>query len=120
MAGCFFIKKGEKSFKFLNEWFDVFNNRFDLVDDTPSKTKNLKGFIENRHDQSVFSLLCKKYKLYSLSAYECEWAYLNNERTWIHTKESPFLAKRDLKYSIFKRFLNRQKKTFNRLKIKIK
>jgi len=115
MAGCFFIKKTEESFKFLNEWLDVFNKRFDLADDTPSKIKNLNGFLENRHDQSIFSLLCKKYNLSSLSAYECEWAYLNNERTWIHTKDSPLLAKRDLKYNVFRRFLNRQKKTFNRI-----
>ena len=101
---------------FINEWLDVFYKRFDLVDDTVSKLKNLNGFIENRHDQSVFSLLCKKNNLKSFSAYECDWAYLNNERTWIHNKESPFLAKRDLKFNIFKRFYNRQKKTLLRKK----
>ena len=116
MAGCFFVKKTKNSMSFINEWLDIFYKRFDLVDDTVSKLKNLNGFIENRHDQSVFSLLCKKYNLESFSAYECDWAYLNNERTWIHNKESPFLAKRDLKYNIFKRFYNRQKRTLRRKK----
>ena len=116
MAGCFFIKKSKKSISFINEWLDIFYKRFDLVDDTESKLKNLNGFLENRHDQSVFSLLCKKYNLQSFSAYECDWAYLNNERTWIHNKKSPFLAKRDLKYGILKRFYNRQKKTLLRKK----
>jgi len=116
MAGCFFIKKSKKSIRFINEWLDIFYKRFDLVDDTDSKLKNLNGFLENRHDQSVFSLLCKKYNLQSFSAYECDWAYLNNERTWIHNKKSPFLAKRDLKYGILKRFYNRQKKTLLRKK----
>lgn len=116
MAGCFFIKKSKKSISFINEWLDIFYKRFDLVDDTDSKLKNLNGFLENRHDQSVFSLLCKKYNLQSFSAYECDWAYLNNERTWIHNKKSPFLAKRDLKYGILKRFYNRQKKTLLRKK----
>ena len=119
MAGCFFLKKDKNSISFINEWLDIFYKRFDLVDDTESKLKNLNGFIENRHDQSVFSLLCKKYNLKSFSAYECDWAYLNNERTWIHNKKSPFLAKRDLKFNIFKRFLNRQKKNFKRLLRKI-
>tara|TARA_B100000989_G_scaffold201606_1_gene152536 strand:- start:434 stop:1333 length:900 start_codon:yes stop_codon:yes gene_type:complete len=116
MAGCFFIKKSKKSISFINEWLDIFYKRFDLVDDTDSKLKNLNGFLENRHDQSVFSLLCKKYNLQSFSAYECDWAYLNNERTWVHNKKSPFLAKRDLRYGILKRFYNRQKKTFLRKK----
>ena len=116
MAGCFFIKKNKNSMSFIDEWLDVFYKRFDLIDDTVSKLKNLNGFIENRHDQSVFSLLCKKNNLKSFSAYECDWAYLNNERTWIHNKKSPFLAKRDLKFNIFKRFYNRQKKTLLRKK----
>ena len=118
-AGCFFIKKHEKSINFINEWIEVFQKRFDLIDDTPSKIKNYSEFIENRHDQSVYSILCKKYKLKSFSAFECDWVYLNNERSWQHNKLSPILAKRDLRYGIFKRFINRQKKTYRRLKKKI-
>jgi len=114
-AGCFFIKKTDTSIKFLDEWLSIFDKNFKLIDDSPSIKKNLVGFEENRHDQSVYSLLCKKYKLKSFSAYECEWVYLNNERTWQHNKDCPILAKRDLKYSIFKRFLKRQKKNFRRL-----
>ena len=114
-AGCFFLKKTETSINFLNEWIEVFEKRFDLIDDTTSKTSNHKDFIENRHDQSVYSLLCKKYKLESFSAFECDWAYLDNERTWEHNKNSPILAKRDLEYSILKRFFNRQKKNIKRL-----
>ena len=59
-AGNFFIKKTDDSIKFINEWLNVFYERFDLIDDTPSKIKNHRDFIENRHDQSVFSILCKK------------------------------------------------------------
>ena len=114
-AGCFFIKKTDTSINFLDEWLSIFDKNFKLIDDSPSIKKNLVGFEENRHDQSVYSLLCKKYKLKSFSAYECEWVYLNNERTWQHNKDCPILAKRDLKYSIFKRFLKRQKKNFRRL-----
>ncbi len=114
-AGSFFIKKNDFSIKFVNEWLNIFYERFDLVDDTPSKIKNYDGFVENRHDQSVYSLLCKKYKLTSLSAYECDWAISENKRTWQHNKYNPILAKRDLEYNIFKRFFNRQKKTYKRI-----
>ena len=118
-AGNFFIKKTDDSIKFIKEWLNIFYERFDLVDDTTSKIKNHKDFIENRHDQSVFSILCKKNNLDSLSAYECDWAILNHKRTWDHNIDSPILAKRDLDYGILKRFLNRQKKTFKRIKRKL-
>jgi len=114
-AGCFFIKKTNLSIKFLDEWLSIFDKNFQLIDDTPSIKKNLTGFQENRHDQSVYSLLCKKYNLKSFSAYECEWAYLNKERTWQHNQDFPILAKRDLKYNILTRFLKRQKKNLRRL-----
>lgn len=116
MAGCFFIKKCDESVNFVNEWLDIFYKRIDLVNDTQSKIKNLNGFLENRHDQSVFSILCKKYNLMSFSAYECDWAYLNNKRTWIHNKTSPLIARRDLQYNLLRAFLNRQKKNFLRRK----
>ena len=116
MAGCFFIKKCDESIHFINEWLEIFYKRIDLVNDAQSKLKNLNGFLENRHDQSVFSILCKKYNLMSFSAYECDWAYFNNKRTWIHNKTSPLIARRDLQYNLLRRFLNRQKKTFLRKK----
>ena len=75
-------------------------------------------FVENRHDQSVFSILCKKNDIKSLSAYECDWAIYQNKRIWDHTKHSPILAKRDLQYNTFKRFIDRQKKNFRRIKSK--
>ena len=45
--------------------------------------------------------------------------HLNHKRTWDHNIDSPILAKRDLDYGILKRFLNRQKKTFKRIKRKL-
>ena len=119
-AGSFFLAKKVQAMNFLDEWINIFEKRMDLIDDSKSNIENLKGFIENRHDQSVFSLLCKKYNINSLSAYdECEWGEKENKKTWEHIKNNPILALRDLKYSILKRFLNRQKKNFKRLSRKI-
>tara|TARA_Y100001970_G_scaffold279608_1_gene387250 strand:- start:3709 stop:4587 length:879 start_codon:yes stop_codon:yes gene_type:complete len=119
-AGSFFIKKNDFCINFLESWIDIFKNNFNLVNDSPSIKKNYPGFIENRHDQSIFSLLCKKNSIYSISAYESDWAIKNNQRTWEHNQSNPFLAKRDLEYNILKRFLNRQKRNLNRLKYKLK
>ena len=115
-SGTFFMEKTNDSEIFLLEWDDVWKNNFELVDDSMSKIENLNGFIENRHDQSIFSILCKKKGIKSLSAYECEWGERNGARTWEHNQDNPILAKRDKRYNFFKRFINRQFRNFNRYK----
>ena len=115
-SGCIFLKKNRFTLKLLDEWSEVYTKDFSLVDDSQSVLKNFKGFIENRHDQSIFSLLCKKYKVKTLSAFEIDWAYDKKKiRTWNHNKDCPVLLKRDLEYNILKRFLNRQKRTYRRI-----
>lgn len=57
-ATAFLIRKDAANIEFVEKWLAVFD-RFDLVDDTPSVSCNLDGFVENRHDQSVFSLMTK-------------------------------------------------------------
>ena len=64
--------------------------------------------------QSIFSIICKQNNVNSISASECEWAEYNGQRKWDHLKNYPILAKRDKKYNILKRFLNRQKKNLKR------
>ena len=98
--------------------FQSISQRFDLIDDTPSKLKNFEDFSHHKHDQSAFSILCKLNKINSISAYECEWFYKNGVRYWEHTQNSPIIAKRDKKYNFIKRFINRQKRTLRRYKSK--
>lgn len=58
-------------FLVCNETRQLINKCYELgcdyhnIDDTPSIHRNLDCFREHRHDQSVFSLLTKKYNLYS-------------------------------------------------------
>lgn len=115
-AGNFMLKKNKKSEEFLLNWKDVFEKKFELIDDTESVVRNFPDFVENRHDQSIFSILCKKNQIKSLSAYEFDWAKKKDQRTWEHNLNCPFLAKRDLEYNIFKRFFNRQVKNYRRKK----
>ena len=53
------IRKCTNSKAFVKEWYNAICQDFALINDTPSKAKNLSGFIESRHDQSLFSVLFK-------------------------------------------------------------
>ena len=111
-SGTFFIKKNYINIEFLKNWLEVFEN-MSLIDDSISVSKNHKNFIEHRHDQSVFSLLCKLNNIFSLSVYEnFEWSLDNKGRNWDHLFESPIQARRDLKYLSFYAFKKKIKKLF--------
>ena len=83
---CIF-EKNDINLEFVNKWLQVFYDDFSLVDDTPSKLTNLDGFIEHRHDQSVFSILSKIYNVSTVYAGEFE----------VNSKNFPFNASRDKK-----------------------
>lgn len=119
-AGSFFLKKSNKAKKILEIWGRACKKIY-LLDNSPSQEKNHSEFIGMRGSQGVFSIICKKMNVKKISASECEWAEHKDGsgRKWNHLKKYPILAKRDLQYGLFKRFLNRQKKTINRLKNKL-
>lgn len=112
-SGTIFFKNNEFSLNFLKRWEELSMNDA-LIDDTLLSQKEDLNFKEHRHDQSIFSLLCKLNNIKGLSASECEWAEYTNKRTWDHLKDFPIFAKRDKKYNIFKRFFIRQKKNISR------
>jgi hypothetical protein len=63
-AGANMILVCQETRKLINEWYELCCN-YNLIDDSPSISINLKEYIEHRHDQSIYSLLTKKYNLYS-------------------------------------------------------
>lgn len=72
-ATIIFIKKNDKTYKLIEEWYTIACN-YHFIDDSNSIEQNDSSFIEHRHDQSIFSLLTKKYsfnnnenKLYDFS-----------------------------------------------------
>ena len=68
----------------------------------------------------MLSILAKKINCNFLSAYESEWALDGSgNRVFDHLNCFPIIAKRDKKKNIFFRFIDRQKKTFLRIKAKI-
>jgi hypothetical protein len=62
-AAVVIIKKNEITTNFINDWYYMVCD-YHMIDDSDSILKNDPAFIDNRHDQSIFSMLIKsdKYK----------------------------------------------------------
>lgn len=58
-AGILIFKNTASIRSLVRQWLVVYEKRFDLADDSHSASPNFQGFIEHRHDQSIFSLLIK-------------------------------------------------------------
>lgn len=63
-AGAILFLVCDETRKLVNEWYELIYD-YHNIDDTPSIIKNLDCFREHRHDQSIYSLLSKKYNLFS-------------------------------------------------------
>jgi len=62
-SGAILFLVCEKTRKMVNEWYEL-SCDYHNIDDTPSVIQNLDCFREHRHDQSLFSLLTKKYDMF--------------------------------------------------------
>lgn len=63
-AGMFVLRKTEKTQSIMREWFKYAQD-YRIITDAPNTCglENYDGFEENRHDQSILSLLMKKYNV---------------------------------------------------------
>jgi hypothetical protein len=99
IATSFVMRWGPAVRAFLDQWGAVWAHDFTLMDDTPSRSDNLPGFIEHRHDQSAFSILCKLGGVPTLSAVECEYPAADGHPDWSAMAALPIHARRDMQYS---------------------
>lgn len=104
-AGIIFIKKGPESTAFVNEWVKVIDDDFSLITDAPSRSPNLKGFQENRHDQSIYSMLAKKYKIEAVSTNEL--IPLGGVMDWSIIDKYPIQARRNVYYKSMRHYNRR-------------
>jgi hypothetical protein len=96
-ASCIMIKKCQKTIDLVNEWYQLsYENNYHFLDDTKSIKLNLIGFKEHRHDQSIFSLLTKKYNIYSKSTIE-DGVNIARNRTGKSDIKGNFIKKDDKK-----------------------
>ena len=90
-GGLFILKKTSDAVSFVNKWYDLCHNHYNLITDRKSQSMNLPGFIENRHDQSAFSILVKQCPHVEISYKECQAV----NRDWASLKEFPMQGRRD-------------------------
>ena len=89
VGGIYFIKKTERTINIINEWYNIMSANYNLINDSKSIIINDISFKEHRHDQSVFSLLRKKYG-----------SFIIKDETYFHNwnpniiKKYPILATR--------------------------
>ncbi len=62
ITGYHLWRKSSLTVQLAKDWLYYMQN-YHLASDSPSDMPNYPGFIEHRHDQSVFSLLGKKYAI---------------------------------------------------------
>jgi hypothetical protein len=64
MGGLFVLRKTEKSIALMKEWL-YYAQDYRIITDAENTCglDNYEGFVENRHDQSILSLLMKKYSI---------------------------------------------------------
>ncbi len=100
-AGIIFIKKCPNSISLIEQWLNVIKYDFNLLSDSKSISPNLVDFIEHRHDQAIFSIICKLNNVETLSSYEYWCPSLKEgEADWDILKDFPIHAKRDKSFSL--------------------
>lgn len=94
-ATAIIVKKTSKLINFLSDWLKVYRTNLNLVDDSQSISSNHETFKENRHDQSIFSILCKRD-----GALLFPYSDIYSPGNWEKLANYPILAKRDRPISL--------------------
>lgn len=89
-GGHVFLKKNPVTESLIRDWLHVFYDHLHLADNSPSASPNLPGFVENRYDQSFFSILCK---LQGITALDGTETYAED---WEQLSSFPFQDRRDM------------------------
>jgi len=93
MATMIIFRKCDKSIKIINELYNLALNNTVLFSDEFNAVGNCERFIDNRCDQSIFSVLRKKYE--TAEIVDETWAPDNNGwNNLYYVKKIPFLATR--------------------------
>lgn len=131
-ATIIFIKKCPDSINIVQQWLKAYQDDFSLATDVPSRMPNIEGFIENRHDQALWSILCKLNKVKTESACEhypsAVFAPVGSDKSnysgedWSMFEHYPILSKRDrnsvVNLSIQDRYIKRPLRTIKKITLK--
>jgi hypothetical protein len=61
VGGILIFRKNEHTTNLVKLWYDTSYNHKNLIDDSSSISTNDELFISHKHDQSIFSIIRKKY-----------------------------------------------------------
>jgi hypothetical protein len=86
LATILLLKKNANSVNLLTVWNEIVQ-KYDLINDNVSSNEH-PGFVENRHDQSVWSMLLKRYPHIELR----DETYFDED--WNNGAKYPILARR--------------------------
>lgn len=93
MATILIMRKCENSTKLVNDYYNLAITNPKLFSDEFNNSGNCERFIDNRHDQSILSVLRKKHG--SVEIIDETWAPdMNAWNNLIFIKKIPFLATR--------------------------
>lgn len=67
LSGIIIVKKCAEGLRFVEDWYDLCHHHFELISDRVSELPCIRGFVENRHDQSALSLLAKQRRHIEIS-----------------------------------------------------
>lgn len=98
-ATVILVKNTNAAKSFLTKWQSAFDSIPPIYDDSQSKISNFTDFVENRHDQSIFSVMSKINDSIILSHEENYPCNLNKwgQPDWDSMTQFPFQARRNKK-----------------------
>lgn len=78
VGGWFLLKKNDFSREFISKCYE-YGKDYRIITDSPNElgVPNYDGFIENRHDETIISLVSKKYELYPYRN-PSQWGYIGD------------------------------------------
>ncbi len=111
-AGHQFYKKCDETFHYFQEYQKLIDFDVNLITDYYSSEVQIDSFVEHRHDQSIFSLLSKKYSSYIIDN-ETEFKNRPSEQY-----DFPFLSIRSYNHGFrdYLSYLSNRKKFLSKLK----
>ena len=116
IASTILFQKNINSTNLLDDFNKLLEHAPKLITDDYDDQNQIKEFVENRHDQSIFSILSKLYGCYSVENDETSKHYVNND-----FKSYPFLTIRNrmtgwqkFKFYLFYPYFINKPLTFNR------
>ena len=111
MATIIIIQNSSITRQMVKKWYSWMHENSALIDDSPSLLPEFPEFRENRHDQSVFSILAKECGAKILPQSEvyptpCDWSTMDAYPFWAARRKS------FSKPALMQRIINKLKTVF--------